>query len=272
MLTLALDKDSTVSPRLAAAAGILKVIRGAYSELCQEGWERAIGASDEDDTDLHKLARGYLHAHLPQWLTGAAVRESSLVNDGPLPGPEDPGAPQAYLQSLSFVLGVPMAGNETVIEFDPERAADGERERQLAFDAIHQSSSAARSGARGQMLEPVARSFSSGDATQQHTVSRVHVPSGISRPAEVIQSLADLDLFYSDEGRQETAESTSRSMSEASEEGGLEGLSREAAPTVDLVSLFAVHKEAHSIGRSTGEVVTGEDTESSEESDECEDA
>ncbi|EER07203.1 hypothetical protein Pmar_PMAR017855, partial [Perkinsus marinus ATCC 50983] len=94
MLTLALDKDSTVSPRLAAAAGILKVIRGAYSELCQEGWERAIGASEEDGTDLHKLARGYLHAHLPQWLTGAAVTESSLVDDGPLPGPEDPGAPQ----------------------------------------------------------------------------------------------------------------------------------------------------------------------------------
>lgn len=45
MLTLALDKDSTVSPRLAAAAGILKVIRGAYSELCQEGWERVRQAS-----------------------------------------------------------------------------------------------------------------------------------------------------------------------------------------------------------------------------------
>lgn len=45
-------------------------------------------------------------------------------------------------------------------------------------------------------------------------------------------------------------------MSGASEEVGVDGLSREAAPTVDLVSLFAVHKEAHSIGRSTGEVTT----------------
>ncbi|KAF4705997.1 hypothetical protein FOZ62_016061 [Perkinsus olseni] len=270
MLSLAMAEDRTAKPRLCSAARILTAMRDSYAELCKGGWERVTTTTDELDSDIQRLARGYLHAHLPRWLTGSSGGDTLLVESAAPPptGVDACITTEVYTQSLSFVLGTPMVAFEVMMEFDPDRAADGEGERQEAFDALQRSATRTRSRERERIIEPVARSFSSGDANRQHTTSRVHVPSGISRPAPVVETLADLDLFYSHEpqGGLEEGEAPSCGTSEGYEgvPADTDGLPKPAEPTVDLASLFAPYKEEQAAIRNTGEVVTGEDTESSE--------
>ncbi|KAF4717344.1 hypothetical protein FOZ62_013784, partial [Perkinsus olseni] len=132
MLSLAMAEDRTASPRLCSAARILTAMRDSYAELCKGGWERVTATTDEMGSDLQRLARGYLHAHLPRWLTGSSGGESLLVESAAPPptGVDACRTTEVYTQSLSFVLGTPMVGCEVMMEFDPDRAADCEGERQ----------------------------------------------------------------------------------------------------------------------------------------------
>ncbi|KAF4676388.1 AP-3 complex subunit beta [Perkinsus chesapeaki] len=269
-------------PRLKSAATIMKMMKDAYGGMCTGGWEKVslvpnhagprvgqvMAANAEVTCDLQRLARGYLHAHLPRWLTG---RDTVMASAGRELTPSEPTqeATKVPLQSLSFVLETPLSSCEEILQFDQSRAAEGERQRQQAFNAMKGPSVAAssRSALRERVLEPVARSLSSGDAQRQRSLTswKAAIPHKPAPP--MVETLADLDLFYSDEPREaadveeEEGEPSQGSSGEADEPWDSP---KAAVPTVDLASLFRIQKDDLVNGRHPGQVVTGEDTESSD--------